>query len=117
MTPQDALAELTGLGYRLGLRPGGLRLTGNQTPCTVVLDLVREHRDGLILLLQERFKAQSCLSSPIRKLGAQHPPDSEESLYLWSERAAIAEFEGGLCRGAAERLADHESSAIQQGLK
>lgn len=58
MTPREALAEVEGLGYRLGLRPGGLRLSGEGEPSPEVLGLIREHRDGLLSLLEE--DAQRC---------------------------------------------------------
>ena len=45
--PNEARAEGEGLGYRLGLRLGGLRLAGEGEPPSEVLALIREHRDGL----------------------------------------------------------------------
>lgn len=53
MTPREALTEVEGLGYRLGLRPGGLRLWGEGEPPPGVLALVRKHREGLLALLEE----------------------------------------------------------------
>lgn len=53
MTPQHVLVEVEGLGYRLALRPGGLRLTGESEPPPEVLGLIREHRDALLALLED----------------------------------------------------------------
>lgn len=53
MTPREARAEVEGRGFRLALRPGGLRLTGASEPPPDVLALIREHRDGLLALLEE----------------------------------------------------------------
>ena len=60
MTPQEAFAEVEGLGYRLALRPGGLRLTGDTEPSPEVLALIAGHRDALIAQLEDdtrRWKA------------------------------------------------------------
>lgn len=53
MTPREALAEVSGLGYRLSLRPGGLRLTGEGEPPPELLGLIQEQREGLLALLEE----------------------------------------------------------------
>ena len=53
MTPREALEEVEGLGYRLSLRPGGLRLTGESKPPPRMLALIQENRDGLLVLLEE----------------------------------------------------------------
>lgn len=58
MTPRAVLDEAEGLGYRLALRPGGLRLTGADAPPPDLLALIQEHRDGLLALLEE--EAQRC---------------------------------------------------------
>jgi hypothetical protein len=81
VTPPEVLAELNGLGYRLGLRPGGLRLTGKVAPTPEVLGLVRDHRAELMALLVE---------------------DAQD---LREERAAILEYQAGLSREDAEHLA------------
>lgn len=57
MTPREALVEVEGLGYRLALRPGGLRLVGRGEPSPEVLALIHEHRDGLLALLEEEARA------------------------------------------------------------
>lgn len=59
MTPREALAEVEGLGYRLGLRPGGLRLAGSGEPPPEVLALIQEHRDGLLSLLEAEARADA----------------------------------------------------------
>jgi hypothetical protein len=60
VTAREALAEVEGLGYRLSLRPGGLRLTGEGEPPPELLALIQEHRDALLSFLEEearRWKA------------------------------------------------------------
>ncbi len=57
MTPREALAQVEGLGCRLSLRPGGLCLTGRGEPPPEVLALIREHRRGLVELLEEETRA------------------------------------------------------------
>lgn len=59
MTPREALAEVEGLGYRLGLRPGGLRLSGDAEPSPEVLELIQENRDGLLALLEAEARADA----------------------------------------------------------
>lgn len=59
MTPREALAEVEGSGFRLALRPGGLRLTGPDEPPPEVLTLIREHRDGLLSLLEAEARADA----------------------------------------------------------
>ena len=56
MTARGALAEVEGLGYRLALRPGGLRLTGEGEPSPELLALIQEHRDGLLSFLEEEAR-------------------------------------------------------------
>lgn len=58
MTPREVLAEVEGLGYRLTLRPGGIRLTGKSKPPPKVLASIREHRDALIKFLESEASAQ-----------------------------------------------------------
>lgn len=82
MTPPEVLTKLNGLGYRLGLRPGGLRLTGEGAPPPEVLALVRDHRAGLLALLAEDARDEA------------------------EERAAILEYQAGFSREDAERLAE-----------
>ena len=51
--PREVLAKIEGLGCRLGLRPGGLRLAGEGELPPGILALIQEHRDGLLALLEE----------------------------------------------------------------
>jgi hypothetical protein len=53
MTPREAFAEVEGLGYRLSLRPGGLRLNGASEPPRELLVLINEHRDALLAFLDD----------------------------------------------------------------
>jgi hypothetical protein len=57
VTPREALAEVEGLGFHLSLRPGGLRLTGACEAPPELLSLVREHRPGLLSLLETEEQA------------------------------------------------------------
>lgn len=59
MSPQDVLAEVEGSGFRLTLRPGGLRLTGGAAPPPNVLALIREHRGALVEALEVKARAQA----------------------------------------------------------
>ena len=80
MTVAALLERVEGLGYRLGLRPGGLRLTGDTQPTPKLLALIQEHREGLLALLEAKRD-------------------------LFEERAGILEFDVGFTRAEAERLA------------
>ena len=59
MTPREALAQVEGLGYRLALRPGGLRLTGGEEPTPLLLAMIHEHRDALMDYLKSEAQTQS----------------------------------------------------------
>ena len=52
MTPREVLGHAEGLGFRLSLRPGGLRLTGATDPPPDLLALIAEHRPALLALLE-----------------------------------------------------------------
>jgi len=70
------------LGYRLGLCPGGLHLTGDTEASPEVIGLIQGHRDGLLApLLAE----------------AERDP--------FEERAGILEYEAGFTRAEAEHQA------------
>ena len=57
MTPREVLSEMKGLGYRLTLRPGGLRLEGGGQPVSEVVALLTGHREALIALLDADARA------------------------------------------------------------
>lgn len=57
MTPREALAEVECLGYRLTLRPGGLRLTGPSEPPHEVKALILEHREELVEYMEAEARA------------------------------------------------------------
>ena len=59
MTPLEVMAELAGLGYRLHLRPGGVRLAGTGTPPPGLVARIREHRDALVGLLEDEDRARA----------------------------------------------------------
>ena len=79
------MEQVEGLGYRLGLRPGGLRLTGGTEPTPEVIGLIQGHRDRLLALLV-----------------------MEAERDRFEERAGILEFDAGLTRAEAEHLAGLE---------
>lgn len=45
------------MGYRLTLRPGGLRLKGKDEPPPELLALIREHREELMGFLEAEARA------------------------------------------------------------
>ena len=56
MTPEEVMGRLKWLGYRLALRPGGLRLKrleGEGEPPSEVRALIADHRDALLAYLEE----------------------------------------------------------------
>lgn len=59
MTPRALLAEVEGMGYRLTLRPGGLRLKGKGEPPPGVVALIQEHRESLLDLLEAEAAGQA----------------------------------------------------------
>lgn len=59
MTPREVLAEIEGLGLRLTLRPGGLRLTSGAQPPPELLAMIREHRGALMALLEAEVLVQA----------------------------------------------------------
>ena len=92
MTPPELLALVEGLGYRLSLRPGGLRLSGGLgEPAPAVLAMIQEHRAGVLALLVS---------------------DARDH---FEERAAILEFDAGFTRAEAERRAGLEVEAMNGG--
>jgi hypothetical protein len=79
VTPPEVLEQLEALGYRLDLRPGGLRLSGGTKPTSEVLALIQAHRAELLALLV-----------------------AESERDLLEERAGILEFQAGFTRGEAD---------------
>lgn len=57
MTPREVLAEVEGLGYRLTLRPGGLRITGSTEPPPEVKALILEYREELMDYMEAEARA------------------------------------------------------------
>ena len=52
MTPREVLTLIGGSGFQLCLRPGGLRLSGKGELPPEVITLIRDHRKGLIAVLE-----------------------------------------------------------------
>jgi hypothetical protein len=83
VTPREVLVEIEGLGFRLALRLGGLRLTGGAQPPPEVLALIREHRGALLAFLQAEALVQAAHDAslaagrltpfPAHLLGLVHP--------------------------------------------
>lgn len=65
MTPREVLVELFRQGYCLSLRPGGLRLACDGEAPPEVLGLIREHRAGLIALLEDDARRCSAMEGSI----------------------------------------------------
>ena len=92
------LAELQGLGLKVELAPGGLRLSGldrlNKSQAEKALNLAQSRKVEIINALTAE--------NTIREEMTIWPPDLKE---LFEERAAIMEYDGGLKRKEAERQA------------
>lgn len=93
MTPCEVLATVRGLGYRLGLRPGGLRLTGTGEPSPEVLGLIREHREDLLAFLEVDEKAWAAFEASC-KAGRTVPFSRRLLSFVHPSLRAIAEAEG-----------------------
>jgi hypothetical protein len=88
MKPVDLIAAALADGVTLRLDAGRLKITGDTAAVNRWLPLIREHKVDLLAAL---------------KVGAgdtAEPIDRE----AWEERAAIAEYDGGLIRADAEAL-------------
>lgn len=90
MKPVDLIAAALAEGVTLRLDSGKLKITGDATAVNRWLPLIREHKDDL--LAEMRVGAATTVVEPI---------DRE----AWEERAAIAEYDGGLIRADAEAVA------------
>jgi hypothetical protein len=113
VTAREALAEVEALGFHLALRPGGLRLKGKGEPPPELLGMIRDHRDGLLALLEEDARlwaaheaslaAGRVVPFPAHLLGYVHP----------SIRHLVA---GGGAAGGSEsdHEVDHKTTYFQQ---
>ena len=101
MTPATIIREAQADGVRLALSPAGtIKATGNGAAVHRWLNVIREHKAGILAAL---------------KVGggdtAAEPFDRE----AFEELAGIAEFDGGLSREDAERLAWQEDDRRRCG--
>ena len=94
MTIHDLLQAIGNDGVTIKIsETGGLTYSGERAAAERWLPLLRERRNEIIVYLS------SCQPT-------QLPPLDLESLYeQFTERAAIAEYDGGLSREDAERMA------------
>lgn len=94
MKPVDLIAAALADGVTLRIDSGKLKITGNATAVNRWLPLIREHKVDLL----------AALKVGAGDTAAAEPFDRE----AWEERAAIAEYDGGLIRADAEALAWRE---------
>ena len=83
MTAKDVFTQIQARGYRLTLRPGGMRLTGTAQPPDEVRLLIAEHRGALMAFLEADARAWSAHEAslaagrvtnfPAHLLGLVHP--------------------------------------------
>ena len=93
------LTEIRAAGVDVGLDNGVLRVRAPKGVLTAVQrERLVEHHTEIISLLAEPANDREALADDL-------PPDLQAA---FDERAAIAEFDGGLDRDAAERLARDE---------
>ena len=93
MTPREVLRHVEGLGYRLALRPGGLRLTGATEPPQDLLGLIAENRDALLVLLESDAAAWAAHEASIAAGRITVFPESLAHLVHPSINRACAEDE------------------------
>jgi hypothetical protein len=86
MSALQALKAARDAGIRIGIDGDALRLDADATPPAAVLDLLLRHKAGVVALLRAGSDGWS----------------AEDWRALFEERAAIAEFDGGLPRVSAE---------------
>jgi hypothetical protein len=85
----EAIKAARTAGIRLGIDGDALTLEAATAPPAAVLDVLVRHKAGIVALLREGDDGWS----------------GEDWLALFDERAAIAEFDGGLPRASAEARA------------
>ena len=80
-------------GVDLSVDQDDLVLDAPSEPPSAVLDLLRQHKAGVVTLLQRGLRVRYCRWS------------AEDWRAFFDERAGIAEFDGGLSRAEAEASA------------
>ncbi|EAQ34921.1 hypothetical protein NB311A_05865 [Nitrobacter sp. Nb-311A] len=86
MSAVQALKAARDAGVRIGVDGDSLTLDADSAPDATVLDLLSRHKAGVLALLRTGSDGWS----------------GEDWLAFFDERAAIAEFDGGLPRASAE---------------
>ena len=80
-------------GIALSVDQGDLMLEAHSEPPPAVLDMLRQHKAGVVTLVQRGLRIRYCRWS------------AEDWREFFNERAGIAEFDGGLSRAEAEARA------------
>jgi len=95
MTAANAVMEARAAGIQLGVEGDDLVLEASAAPSPAVLDLLSRHKAAVVTLLRTGVDGWS----------------AEDWWAFFGERAAIAEFDGGLSRSKAEAQAIAEVMA------
>ena len=90
MSAIEALRMAHAAGVDLSVDHDDLVLDAPSEPPSVVLDLLRQHKAGVVTLLQRGLRVRYCRWS------------AEDWQLFFNERAGIAEFDGGSSRAEAE---------------
>jgi hypothetical protein len=85
----EALAAARAAYIEVGLDGDDLLLEANERPSAAILELIKRHKPDIVALLRS----------------GQDGWSAEDWRVFYEERAAIAEFDGGLTRDAAEARA------------
>lgn len=93
MSAVEALRMAHEAGVELSIDRDELVLQALSEPPFAILDMLRQHKAGVVTLLRRGQKVQYCAWS------------AKKWRALFDERAAIAEFDGGLSRAEAEASA------------
>jgi len=99
MSAAEALMAARDAGISVGIDGDDLVLEASAPPPPALLDLLSRHKAGILILLRAASDSWSAADWQV----------------LFDERAAIAEFDGGLRRCEAEALAFQECAAAWNG--
>src|SRR5689334_3639999 len=90
MTAVEALRMAHAAGVELSVDQDDLVLDAPSEPPSAVLDMLRQHKRGVVELLRRELRVRYCSWS------------AEDWQLFFDERAGIAEFDDGLSRAEAE---------------
>src|SRR4051794_26223168 len=93
MIAVEALRMAHAAGVDLSVDEHDLVLEALSEPPSAVLDMLRQHKAGIVILLQRGLRVRYCSWS------------AEDWRAFFDERAGIAEFDGRLSRAEAEASA------------